>query len=38
MKKLIYFTGILFFLVSCENFLDTENYTKKDDSNSPPRA
>lgn len=35
MKKLIYFTGILFFLASCENFLDTENYTKKDDSNFP---
>jgi hypothetical protein len=36
MKKIILFTGIVVFgIIGCESFLDTDNLTKKDNSNFP---
>ncbi|WP_085536677.1 RagB/SusD family nutrient uptake outer membrane protein [Massilibacteroides vaginae] len=35
MKKILYFTVAAFLLVGCEDFLDTESYTKKNTENYP---
>lgn len=35
MKNILYIVAVLVFFSSCEDFLDTKNYTKKDTSNYP---